>query len=100
MRRGGGLVKTLLFHAIVYSSSAAEVQEGGRDQGGEGEKLVVLIPRGLGFCTDGTNSLVEKEERGRASQTEHSTRQALESFGTVSFCYLGLCAKWDFCFIC
>ena len=26
--------------------------------------------------------------------------QKLESFRTVSFCYLGLCAKWDFYFIC
>ena len=34
---------------------------GGR---GEGEKLVVLIPRGLGFCTDGTISLVEKKKKG------------------------------------
>ena len=41
---------------------------GGR---GEGEKLVVLIPRGLGFCTctislveKGTISLVEKKKKG------------------------------------
>ena len=43
------------------------------------------IPRGVGFSTDGMNSLVKKRKRGRASQTEHATRQALKSFGTVSF---------------
>ena len=38
---------------------------GGQGPGGrgEGEKLVDLIPRGLGFCTDGTNSLVEKKKK-------------------------------------
>ena len=61
-KRGGGLVKTLLFHAIMYSSSAAKVQ----GAGGEGEKLVELIPipRGLGFCTDGKISLAEKKKKG------------------------------------
>ena len=70
-------------------------------EGGFQIKFSFLIPCGLRFCTDSTNSLeMKKEEKGQASQTEHSTRQALESFGTVSFCYLGLCAKWDCCFIC
>ena len=55
-----------------------------RSRGEEGEKaafkllfyyLVVLLPCGLRFCTDGTNShVMKKEEKGRASQTEHGTR--------------------------
>ena len=73
----------------MYSSSAAKVQEGGRGRR-RLSNLVVLILCVLRFCIDGRNSLAMKKEKGRASQTEHGTRQALESFGTVSFCYLGL----------